>query len=70
MTTKAVSLKAKQAYYARVRRLNYEASLRLEGFPADPGASTPVIAMKIKTKGTADVSQSTITTKTRPEDAI
>ena len=46
MTTKAVSLKAKQAYYAKVRRLNYEASLRLEGFPADPAAATRPLASR------------------------
>lgn len=46
MTTKAVSLKAKKAYYAKVRRINYEASLRLEGFPADPIAATKPVASR------------------------
>lgn len=40
MTGKAVTLQMKRAYVARVRRANYEASLRLEGFPADPDAAT------------------------------
>lgn len=32
MTQKTPSLEAKKAYFAKVRRANYEASLRLEGF--------------------------------------
>lgn len=47
MTAKTPSLKAKQAYFARVRRANYEASLRLEGFATDPdAASRPVASRK------------------------
>jgi hypothetical protein len=30
------SLEAKMAYYAKTRRSNYEASLRLEGFETTP----------------------------------
>ncbi|MBP23445.1 YhfG family protein [Alcanivorax jadensis] len=33
------SLKTKKAYFASVRRRNYEASLRLEGFDVTPRAS-------------------------------
>jgi hypothetical protein len=40
MTMKVDKFKEKQAYYAKVRRSNYEESLRLEGFPADPEAAT------------------------------
>lgn len=32
------SLQAKKAYFAKVRRSNYAASLRLEGFKANAGA--------------------------------
>lgn len=32
MTEKEASLQAKKAYFARIRRSNYVASLRLEGF--------------------------------------
>ena len=46
MTTKTASLKAKKAYFAEVRRANYEASLRLEGFPADPAAATRPVASR------------------------
>lgn len=46
MATKAVSLQAKQAYYAKVRRSNYEASLRLEGFAVDPSAATKPVASR------------------------
>lgn len=31
-----VSLETKKAYYAKTRRSNYEASLRLEGFDTTP----------------------------------
>lgn len=32
MVDKSLTLKEKRSYYARVRRSNYRASLRLEGF--------------------------------------
>ena len=35
-----ISLEAKRAYYARVRRSNYIASLRLEGFDVTPADAT------------------------------
>jgi len=36
-----VSLKAKQAYFAKVKRANYKASMRLEGLSAsEPGTRT------------------------------
>ena len=33
-------------YYAKVRRSNYEASLRLEGFAVDPSAATKPVASR------------------------
>lgn len=46
MTTKVATLEMKRAYVDRVRRANYEASLRLEGFPADLSAATGPVSSR------------------------
>ena len=42
MTSKP-TLKAKKAYYARVRRANYESSMRLEGFSVESPGTEPLV---------------------------
>ncbi len=40
MTQKTPFLEAKKAYFAKVRKSNYEASLRLEGFATKSGSAS------------------------------
>lgn len=41
MADKTLTLKAKKSYHARVRRSNYRASMRLEGFQVSKAAPVP-----------------------------